>query len=100
MEHRLNEIQAKISRAHRDLAAATAEMQDENLRLASLIYGLRIGDVVTNRRGQSYKVTRITFWNNVHNPGEPSWLYGELQKKDGSFSNFERVIYEFEPKKK
>ncbi len=88
-EAQIEALKAPIKDAHNALCALTELRTDLLLKRLFLRTGLRVGSLVQDGKGVVYRVTRI------RNPDwDEPWVYGNLRKKDGSFSTQERWLYQ------
>ena len=83
----------EIGQLEEALAAKRGELRAAQERQAEQRFGVRAGSVVISNRsrskGKKVLVTRV----DASSTGQKPWVYGKLEKKDGTFGVRDQVFF-------
>ena len=88
LRSRIDECEKEESRLETLLTEKRRERQAIQLDAIKEEFGVTVGSIVIGRDGQDYRVTSIqSSW-------QTPWLKGNPRKKDGTWGNTERHLYD------
>lgn len=93
IEWRFSNRSGKIESLRETLAELEKEQRVTAIDYVAEKYNLRVGSIVKARHGCVY---RVTGWPIESRICKPWMLYGNLQKKDGTFGVAPRNIFDWE----
>lgn len=81
---RLQEIEDEITRLETRIHLLASERDGLKRKRANIDFG----DVVEDKNGNAFRVTKIELW-----PQDKPWVSGNPQKKDGTWGTSQRNLY-------